>query len=167
MNALRQCDKPDSGFALLTCLILALLISLVSAYAMRTAILETRLVFVVMERERLFYAAERGIAQALLYATDNALPSEGGSTYPPLLEVGDEFSKEVSILTLQSDTQCPGMSGTRTHYEITSAAESATGSRRRHLQGFYICRESCFTADCTAIETGPVRSYWSMGAPDS
>lgn len=156
------------GATLPATLLLIAAATLTALAAVHSAASETRLTGTVLSASTAFALAELGIAAGMQTAlTDPArLPDSGTLTLPSQTITG-MGNVSVSIQPGASDNYCPALAplpATRRHFEIRATGSADHSVRTTHVQGFYVCRELCTSADCVALELLPVRSYWQERA---
>ena len=157
------------GSALPIVLMLLMILSLLAANALRTAIAESRLIDSLLVAGQVFETAEPGIMAGLRFAYENpsGLPTDLPTDLPVTLSIVNPNRRGTVEATLSHtaiDNYCPMMDVLpveRLHYEIHSVASVDDLLRQTHIQGFYICREVC-PGPCTGIESFPVESYWTV-----
>jgi hypothetical protein len=156
--------RPARGATLPVALLLLIAATLSALAALRSAASETQLTGTLFAAHRAFALAERGIAAGLDTArTDPARLPTAAPLVLPSLDIAGMGRVDIVIQPGQVDDLCPALAplpAERWHYEIRATASDIGSIRTTHVQGFYICRELCTTADCVAAELRPVRSYW-------
>jgi hypothetical protein len=160
--------RTTRGSTLPVCLLLTGIIGIVALNTLRSATAEIRLGQSVKAAHQAFNLAERGISMTLnrisLHPTDLPTPTDSSKTIGVMQPLTDGHSIYSAIQTLNVDSNCPMFdTGERSHYEIHSTGVAGSSATRIHIQGFYICRESCSTDGCLSVETLPELSYWTHG----
>jgi hypothetical protein len=139
--------------------------------ALRSAASETRLTGTLLAAQTAFALAELGIAAGMHTAlTDPAKLPDSGTLILPAQIIAGMGSVSILVEPGASDNACPALAplpAVRHHFEIRATGLADRAVTTTHVQGFYVCRELCATADCVALETLPVRAYWyeHPGAP--
>jgi len=154
------------GAALPATLLLIAAASLTAFAALRSAATEARLAGTLRSAATAFALAEQGIATGLEIArTDPALLPDSNLLTLPTQAIAGMGSVSAFIQPGTRDNHCPALAplpAVRQHFEITATGTADIGVRTTHVQGFYVCREICTTADCIALELPPIRSYWQQ-----
>jgi hypothetical protein len=160
--------RTASGSTLPVCLMLTGIIGVIASHTLRSATTEIRLGQSVIAAEQAFNLAERGISMTLnhisLHPTDLPTPTDSSKTIDVIQPLTAGHSIYSEIQTLNVDSHCPMLdTGERSHYEIHSTGVAGSSATRTHIQGFFVCRESCVTDDCLSVEMLPELSYWTLG----
>ncbi|NJD32769.1 MAG: hypothetical protein FIB04_12895 [Gammaproteobacteria bacterium] len=185
--SLAPAGRGQCGTALVICMLLLLVLSLVGIAGLVTATLELRMAANAQYRERAFQAAEYAIEQAMS-ATDLGTaqtvlsPKRVPASGPPPAVPGsstDTYSYRLYYDTAAGPTPIPGGhagQGTNLmayHFIVEAAGFSAKGASDTHVQGFYLLgpadpsaittRLDCPTAadDCRGFSSPERhRTYW-------
>lgn len=158
------CRHNHRGVALPAALVIAAATAMLATAALCTARSATQLAGTVVAAEDAFRLAELGVAAGLRLAKASpALLPTTGETPVTELAVAGTGRVSASIAALGSDTLCPALAplpAIRRHYEIHATGRADRGAAATHVQGFFVCAESCTTAWCEAAEELPTASYW-------
>ncbi len=184
MSRVRPCDRRtcECGFALLGCLLLLGIVSILGVTVMASAVGELRLASNVVHRDRAFQAAEFAIGQALASPdldttptpqAPRRMPASPDATLPIAAGNGDSYRY---LLYFVEATPLAGESTASVmayHFVAETSGFSARGATDTHVQGFYVVRPAGWTGDvpepscdasmpgCDAApHIGPVRTYW-------
>jgi hypothetical protein len=147
-----------AGNALLACLIVLGMISMLSMSALRSATVESKLVGSLAAAQLAATLADAAIQRGLQFTreTPEQLPGpapENTLTLPSLTDPGTgQFATIIRFLG--KEDYCPNLSpapAERLHYEITGIGLTRN-ARAEEVQGVAICREICPLNACTGTE---------------
>ncbi len=182
--AARQC-----GAALITCLLLLLVLTLLGTASIRTARLELLLADNQRARREAFSAAEGGIDLAM-----EAMLRGGRVVAAPLsatLSTGANVSVRTTLKAVTApprhEVTYPHPADVRVvHLELRADATATRGARTVHVQGLYLLAEGfddlddcldaaclaafahCVNLSCITFDASryPVRTYWTGEVPE-
>jgi hypothetical protein len=177
-------QRPATGFALVTCLLLLTVFAILGVAGFTAALVEMRIASNVQERERAFQAAEYGIEQglranalgtALTSVAPLRVPATGGTTLLPD-STADAYAYR---LYFAGSTPSglpplhPAAALTAFHFVIEATGFSSRGAMSMQVQSFKILRPttwaagpanaSCDPGDAACVPLpvpGPVRTSW-------
>ncbi|MEJ2139783.1 MAG: hypothetical protein P8Y61_10105 [Gammaproteobacteria bacterium] len=164
----RAPTRQACGSILPAILVLIVAVMLLGLGALRSAATEVITGASISAARDAFWLAEAGIADGLAFAAKRTaeLPVAGSISLPPRMVAGTGRIETVIRVT-GSDDQCPALDpleAERYHYEIQATGFADRSAASTHVQGLYICRSTCDSSDCLAVETAPVTTYWSAKA---
>jgi len=152
------------GSVLPIMLLITSAMALLAAGIWQTAVLSALLSQSVAATDRAFWSAETGTEVGLAYIDRHLqlLPVSADTTVdlPNPLTASDETVR-LRVNYIATDSDCENLAGpaVRHHYELHAHAINQL-ARETHVQGFYLCSETCLEQDCVVAEQPPVRHYW-------
>jgi hypothetical protein len=171
-------DRSDPGFALVACLLLALVAAAAAASTQLAAVVESRIAHNAVTRERAFEAAEYGLREALHDArratsATRDLPlffPEGPSDTAEVPGApGDAYSYRLYYEGRHDGPAAEAAGLVEFHFVAEATGVADGGATDTHVQRFYVLRVSEWTGDADApceecaleaFEVGPWRTSW-------
>lgn len=176
------------GAALITCLVMLLVLTILGTASIRTARLELLLADNQRTQQEVFDAAEGGIDLAMdAMLRDGRVPAAVTATLSGGAEVFVSTTLKAITAPSTYDASYPHPADVRAlHLELRAAATAARGARTAHVQGLYLlahglddvddCLDAaclpafahCANLACITFDTAhyPARTYWTREAPE-